>query len=65
MGILATILLGLVVGAVAKLPMPGKDPGGFIVTVALGISGALLAAFLGRAFGFYEADEAAGLLVLS
>ena len=62
MQILWTILIGLVVGAIAKLLMPGKDPGGFIVTMLLGVAGALIAGFLGRALGWYEYGEAAGLI---
>ena len=63
MGILSWILFGLVVGIIAKLLMPGRDPGGFIVTILLGIAGALLGGFLGRAMGFYGPNEAAGWLV--
>ena len=63
MGILAWILFGLVVGIIAKLLMPGRDPGGFIVTILLGIAGALLGGFLGRAMGFYGANETAGWLI--
>jgi uncharacterized membrane protein YeaQ/YmgE (transglycosylase-associated protein family) len=63
MGILAWILFGLVVGVIAKLLMPGRDPGGFIVTILLGVAGALLGGFAGRAFGFYGPDEAAGWLM--
>lgn len=63
MGILAWILFGLIVGIIAKLLMPGRDPGGFIVTIALGIVGALLGGFMGRAMGFYGANEGAGWLV--
>ena len=63
MGILAWILFGLVVGIIAKLLMPGRDPGGFIVTILLGIAGALLGGFIGRAMGFYRADEPAGWIV--
>ena len=48
-----TLLIGLVVGAIAKLLMPGKDPGGIIVTMLIGVAGALLAGFLGRALGWY------------
>ena len=48
-----TILIGLVIGAVARLFMPGKDPGGLIVTMLIGVAGALLALYLGRALGFY------------
>jgi uncharacterized membrane protein YeaQ/YmgE (transglycosylase-associated protein family) len=50
----------LVVGALAKLVMPGRDPGGFIVTILLGIAGAVLGGFIGRAFGFYREGEPAG-----
>jgi uncharacterized membrane protein YeaQ/YmgE (transglycosylase-associated protein family) len=63
MAILAWILFGLVVGVIAKLLMPGRDPGGFIVTVALGIAGALVGGFLGRALGFYGQNQAAGWLM--
>jgi uncharacterized membrane protein YeaQ/YmgE (transglycosylase-associated protein family) len=59
MGILWTLIIGLVVGAVAKLIMPGRDPGGIIVTMLIGVAGALLAGFLGRALGWY-ADPGAG-----
>ena len=62
MGILATILIGLLVGIIAKLLMPGKDPGGFIITTLLGIAGAFIAAFLGQSMGFYQADEPAGFI---
>ena len=60
MTILSWILFGLVVGALAKLVMPGRDPGGFIVTILLGIAGALLGGFIGRAMGFYREGEPAG-----
>jgi uncharacterized membrane protein YeaQ/YmgE (transglycosylase-associated protein family) len=63
MGILTWILFGLVVGVIAKLLMPGRDPGGFIVTILLGIAGALLGGFIGRAMGFYGANESAGWLI--
>ena len=59
MGFLWTLIIGLVVGAIAKLLMPGKDPGGIIVTMLIGVAGALLAGFLGRALGWYS-DPAAG-----
>ena len=59
MGILATLVVGLIVGAIAKLIMPGKDPGGIIITILLGIAGAFLAGFLGRAVGWYD-DPASG-----
>lgn len=63
MGILAWILFGLVVGIIAKLLMPGRDPGGFIVTMLLGVAGALLGGFIGRAMGFYGQNESAGWIV--
>src|SRR5438552_12085534 len=63
MGILAWIFFGLIVGIIAKLLMPGRDPGGFIVTVLLGIAGALLGGFIGRAMGFYGPDQSAGWLM--
>lgn len=63
MGILAWILFGLVVGIIAKLLMPGRDPGGFIVTILLGIAGAILGGFAGRAMGFYGPDDAAGWIM--
>lgn len=63
MTVLGWILFGLVVGAVAKLLMPGRDPGGFIVTILLGIAGALLGGFLGRAMGLYGEGDAAGFLM--
>lgn len=62
-GVLGWILFGLVAGVIAKLLMPGKDPGGFIVTILLGIAGALLGGFLGRAMGFYSEGEPAGMIV--
>jgi uncharacterized membrane protein YeaQ/YmgE (transglycosylase-associated protein family) len=63
MGILSWIVFGLVVGIIAKLLMPGRDPGGFIVTILLGIAGALLGGFVGRAMGFYGPNESAGWLM--
>jgi len=62
-GVLGWILFGLIVGIVAKLLMPGRDPGGFIVTMALGIAGALLGGFLGRAVGWYGPNDNAGFLM--
>ncbi len=56
-------LIGLVAGALAKLIMPGKDPGGIIITMLLGIAGSLVAGFLGRALGWYAAGEGAGLIM--
>lgn len=63
MGILSWILFGLVVGIIAKLLMPGRDPGGFIITILLGIAGALLGGFLGQAMGLYGPNESAGWIV--
>jgi uncharacterized membrane protein YeaQ/YmgE (transglycosylase-associated protein family) len=63
MGILSWIVFGLVVGIIAKLVTPGRDPGGFIVTMLLGIAGALLGGFVGRAMGFYGPNESAGWLM--
>jgi uncharacterized membrane protein YeaQ/YmgE (transglycosylase-associated protein family) len=63
MGILSWIVFGLVVGIIAKLLMPGRDPGGFIVTILLGIAGALVGGFIGRAMGFYGEGQTAGYLV--
>ncbi len=63
MGILAWILFGLVVGVIGKLLMPGRDPGGFIITILLGIAGAVLGGFLGRAMGFYDTNQGAGWLM--
>jgi uncharacterized membrane protein YeaQ/YmgE (transglycosylase-associated protein family) len=62
MHLLWTLVIGLVVGAVAKLLMPGKDPGGIIVTMLLGIAGSLLANFLGRALHIYSAGTAPGVI---
>ena len=63
MGILGWILFGLIVGALAKLVMPGRDPGGIIVTMLLGIAGAVLGGFAGRAMGFYAEGEPAGWIM--
>jgi uncharacterized membrane protein YeaQ/YmgE (transglycosylase-associated protein family) len=63
MGILGWILFGLIVGALAKLVMPGRDPGGIIVTMLLGIAGAVLGGFIGRAMGMYGEGEAAGFVM--
>lgn len=63
MGIIWTILMGLVIGAVAKFVMPGKDPGGFIVTILLGIAGSFVGSYLGRMAGLYKEGEAAGFIM--
>ena len=62
-GVLGWIVFGLIAGVIAKLLMPGKDPGGFIVTILLGIAGAFLGGFLGRTLGLYSEGEAAGLIM--
>src|SRR5688500_5236573 len=61
--VLWALIIGLVVGAVAKLIMPGKDPGGFIVTMLIGVAGAMLATFLGRMLGWYRVGESAGFIM--
>jgi uncharacterized membrane protein YeaQ/YmgE (transglycosylase-associated protein family) len=61
--ILGWIVFGLIVGAIAKLLMPGRDPGGFIVTILIGIAGALLGGFLGRAIGLYGPEDVAGFVM--
>jgi uncharacterized membrane protein YeaQ/YmgE (transglycosylase-associated protein family) len=63
MAILGWIVFGLVVGIVAKLLTPGRDPGGFIVTILLGIAGALLGGFLGRAPGWYREGDPVGFVM--
>jgi uncharacterized membrane protein YeaQ/YmgE (transglycosylase-associated protein family) len=62
MGIIWTIIIGFIVGLVAKFLMPGRDPGGFIITVIIGIVGSVLATYLGRAMGFYEVGQSAGFI---
>lgn len=61
--IIGWIVFGLIVGIVAKLLMPGRDPGGFIVTALLGIVGAVLAGWIGRAVGWYGPNDSAGFLM--
>ena len=62
MHILVTILVGLLVGIIAKLILPGRDPGGAVVTIALGTAGAFVAGMLGHAFGWYAAGEGPGIV---
>jgi uncharacterized membrane protein YeaQ/YmgE (transglycosylase-associated protein family) len=62
-GVLGWMLFGLVVGAVAKLVMPGRDPGGMIVTMLIGIVGALLGGWIGQAVGWYGPQDGAGFLM--
>ena len=56
-------IIGLVAGAIAKLIMPGKDPGGLIVTMLIGIAGSIVAGYLGRAIGWYQEGQGAGLIM--
>lgn len=62
MGLLWTIVIGFIVGALAKLIMPGKDPGGLIITILLGIGGAVVASYLGQMAGLYAPGQAAGFI---
>jgi uncharacterized membrane protein YeaQ/YmgE (transglycosylase-associated protein family) len=62
MGVIWTILIGFVVGLLAKMLTPGRDPSGFIITVLIGIAGSLVATYGGQALGLYEAGEAAGFI---
>ncbi|WP_376095165.1 GlsB/YeaQ/YmgE family stress response membrane protein [Roseomonas sp. CCTCC AB2023176] len=62
MGIIWTIIIGFLAGIVAKFLMPGRDPGGFIITTLLGIIGAVVATYLGQAVGWYRAGEGAGFI---
>jgi uncharacterized membrane protein YeaQ/YmgE (transglycosylase-associated protein family) len=62
-GVLGWIFFGLIVGIIAKLLMPGRDPGGFIVTILLGIAGALMGGWIGRALGWYGPNEGAGFFM--
>ncbi len=62
MHLLWTLIIGLVIGAVAKLLMPGKDPGGIIITMLLGVAGSLVATYLGQAIGWYRQGDPAGFI---
>jgi uncharacterized membrane protein YeaQ/YmgE (transglycosylase-associated protein family) len=62
-GVIGWIIFGLIVGALAKLLMPGRDPGGFIITMLLGIAGALLGGFIGRSLGWYGPNDGAGFFM--
>jgi uncharacterized membrane protein YeaQ/YmgE (transglycosylase-associated protein family) len=62
-GVIGWIIFGLIIGAIAKLVMPGRDPGGLIVTMLLGVAGALLGGWLGQAIGWYRPGEGAGFLM--
>jgi uncharacterized membrane protein YeaQ/YmgE (transglycosylase-associated protein family) len=63
MNLLWEAIIGLIVGAVAKLLMPGKDPGGIWITMALGIAGSIIATWLGQAIGWYQAGQSAGFIM--
>ncbi len=62
MGIIWTIIIGLIIGVVAKFLMPGRDPGGFIITALIGVAGSVLATYMGRSLGFYQLGESAGFI---
>lgn len=62
MNILGTLLIGLIIGIIAKLLMPGKDPGGWVIAIVLGLAGSFLAGFLGRSMGWYADGESAGFI---
>ncbi len=62
MSILVMLIIGLIVGAVAKLLMPGNDPGGIIVTMLLGVAGSFVAGYIGRAAGWYTEGEPVGFI---
>ena len=61
-GIIGWIVIGLIAGAIAKLLMPGKDPGGCIITILLGVAGAVIAGWIGHAVGWYKEGEGAGFV---
>jgi uncharacterized membrane protein YeaQ/YmgE (transglycosylase-associated protein family) len=63
MHVLWTLFIGLIIGAVAKLIMPGKDPGGIIITMLLGVAGSFVATYLGRAAGMYGEGSTAGFIM--
>lgn len=62
MHLLWTLFIGLIVGALAKFLTPGRDPGGFFITICIGIAGSLIATFIGRAAGLYGPDASAGFI---
>jgi uncharacterized membrane protein YeaQ/YmgE (transglycosylase-associated protein family) len=65
MGIIWALIIGLVVGAIAKLLMPGRDPGGIIITMLLGVAGSLVAGYLGRALGWYQSAQSGPGIIAS
>jgi uncharacterized membrane protein YeaQ/YmgE (transglycosylase-associated protein family) len=62
MHILGMIVIGFIVGIIAKLLMPGRDPGGFIITTLLGIAGSVVAYYIGRGVGWYQEGDSAGFI---
>jgi len=62
MGLIVTIFIGFFIGLIAKFLMPGRDPGGFLITILIGIAGAFVANYLGRVMGLYSANEPAGFI---
>lgn len=63
MGVLSWLISGLIIGAIAKFLMPGKDPGGMIITILLGIAGAFVGSYIGQVLGLYASGEPAGWLM--
>ncbi len=63
MHLIWTLLIGLIVGALAKFIMPGKDPGGIIVTILIGVAGSFIATYAGRAIGWYQEGQTAGFIM--
>jgi len=63
MSVLMTLIVGLIIGALAKLVMPGRDPGGFIITMLLGVAGAFVGGWIGHALGWYGAGEGPGVIM--
>jgi uncharacterized membrane protein YeaQ/YmgE (transglycosylase-associated protein family) len=61
--LLGTVIFGLIVGALAKLVMPGRDPGGILITMLLGVAGSVVGGFIGRLLGLYGAGDRAGLIM--
>ena len=63
MGVIGWMVFGLIVGAIAKFLMPGRDPGGFVVTILIGIAGAVAGGYLGQVLGIYQQGQAAGYIM--
>jgi uncharacterized membrane protein YeaQ/YmgE (transglycosylase-associated protein family) len=64
-GVLSWVVFGLIIGVIAKFLMPGRDPGGFVITILLGIAGSLLGGFIGRTLGLYREGQSAGGWIMS